>query len=115
MKVLGFYKGGAHVVIPGKGNMNTSFSAGGKDKSIGYTPKGSAKKLTGAASDVIKHGGREILVLAAGHKYEVETTGGTETFSVGSEHLILPLGTSKVLSVKEVSKEEAEQEGDAAE
>jgi hypothetical protein len=74
MKVINFYKKGAHVTVEAPStNMTTSFSSkkNGGTQSIGYTPTGNAKPVSGSAYDVIEYQGTKYLLLKKGYMYDV--------------------------------------------
>lgn len=108
MRVVGFYKKGAQVIIESDGVDNhSSFSAGGATpEQIGYVPSDSEKPVKGAASDVLSYNGSQYLLLRAGYDYEVELMVGKKPKQdiISSEYddsiIELPK-KAKVVSVKQ--------------
>ena len=105
MKVLGFYKKGARVIIEGSGggvDRRRSFGGGGSaDVEVGIVPAKNAKIVSDAAHDVIKHGGAEWLVLNAGHVYEivlsVDGVEKSDVIDASSGHLVISLPKGSVV------------------
>lgn len=104
MKVLGFYKKGAQVVVAGgASDRKRTFVGGtGGDVQVGIIPADGARRVNGAAWDVVEHKGVKHLLLKQGFLYEVSLKIGdvqkNDVVSAEADHLILPLPNGAVVA-----------------
>ena len=121
MKVLGFYKKGAQVVVAGgKADRTRSFDGGrGGDVQIGVVPADGARQVSGAAWDLVEHKNTKHLLLKKGFVYEVELKIGdvvkNDVVSAEADHLILALPNGAVITSVSPVVEEVDEpaEGDS--
>lgn len=72
IKVVAFYKKGAHVIVSGSsGTSSTTFAARKAAVSIAHNPHPRAKKVKDPAWEIVSYRGKRYLALNPGHSYKV--------------------------------------------